>query len=97
MNDSLDKELTNIIEECIVNNKETHFEILIKVGHAPGFEIKILPFDKHGHIQIEMKMEINDKNLHYAIFYIKTEIGVLERVGFKLKSLLNMGIGEKIS
>lgn len=57
MNDSLVKEFTNIIEECIANNKETLFEIPIKEGHAPGFEIKILPFNKWGHILIEVKMK----------------------------------------
>lgn len=98
MKDSLLKEFANIIEEYIANNKETYFEIPIKEGHTPGFEMKILPFDKHGHIQIEMKMEIddNDKKLHFAIFCIKTEIGLLEKFRFKLNKLLNLEIGEKI-
>ena len=99
MNDSLVKEFANIIEEYTVNNKETYFEIPIKEGHTPGFEMTILPFDKHGHIQIEMKMEIddNDKKLHFGIFYIKTEIGLLEKFRLKLNKLLNLEIGEKIS
>ena len=99
MNDSLVKEFANIIEEYIANNKETRLGIPIKEGHTPGFEMKILPFDKHGHILIEIIMEIddNDKKLHSAIFYIKTEIGLLEKFRLKLNKLLNLEIGEKIS
>lgn len=45
-----------------------------------------------------MKMEINDNSekLHHATFYIKTEIGLLENFGKKIKDISNLDVGESI-
>lgn len=60
--------------------------------------MKIFPYDLSGHILIEMKMEINDNNdkLHYATFYIKTEIGLLESFGKKIKNISNLDVGKSV-
>ena len=52
----------------------------------------------HENILIEMKLETADNNekLHYATFYIKTEIGLLERFAKRIENIIKLEIGEKI-
>ena len=98
LDNSISKKISDKIEKYIKTNKEMYYEINIKKGYTDGFSIKILPYDNTGHILIEMKMEIADNNrkLHYATFYIKTEIGLLENFGRKIKDIINLDIGECI-
>lgn len=98
MDKSISKDISKSIENYINTNKETFYEINIKKGYTSGFTMKIFPYDLTGHILIEIKMEINDNNdkLHYATFYIKTEIGLLESFGKKIKNIINLNIGEYI-
>jgi len=98
MDKSISKDISKSIENYINTNKETFYEINMKKGYTSGFTMKIFPYDLTGHILIEIKMEINDNNdkLHYATFYIKTEIGLLESFGKKIKNIINLNIGEYI-
>ena len=95
---SISKDISKSIENYINTNKETFYEINMKKGYTSGFTMKIFPYDLTGHILIEMKMEINDNNdkLHYATFYIKTEIGTLESFGKKIKNISDLAVGEFI-
>ena len=95
---SISKNIAKKIENYIKTNKETHYEINMEKGYSTGFAMKIFPYDITGHILIEMKMEINDNNekLHYATFYIKTEIGLLENFGKKIENIIKLEIGENI-
>ena len=98
MDKSISKDISKSIENYINTNKETFYEINMKKGYTSGFTMKIFTYDLTGHILIEIKMEINDNNdkLHYATFYIKTEIGLLESFGKKIKNIINLNIGEYI-
>lgn len=98
MDKSISKDISKSIENYINTNKETFYEINMKKGYTSGFTMKIFPYDLTGHILIEMKMEINDNNdkLHYATFYIKTEIGMLESFGKKIKNISDLAVGEFI-
>ena len=95
---SISKKISEEIEKYIKTNKEMYYEINMKKGYTSGFTMKIFPYDLTGHILIEMKMEINDNNekLHYATFYIKTEIGMLESFGKKIKNISDLAVGEFI-
>lgn len=95
---SISKKISDEIEKYIKTNKEMYYEVNLKKGCAEGFSIKIFPYNLTGHILIEMKMEINDNSekLHHATFYIKTEIGLLENFGKKIKDISNLYVGESI-
>lgn len=98
MDSFISKKISDKIEKYIKTNKEMYYEINLKKGYTEGFSIKIFPYDNTGHSLIEMKMEIVDNNekLHYATFYIKTEIGLLESFGRKIKDIISLDIGECI-
>lgn len=98
MDNNIAKKISKKIENYIKMNKQTYYEMNIQKGYANGFEIKIFPCDIKGHVLIEMKMEITDNSekIHRATFYIKTELGLLENFGNKLKDIIKLEIGEKI-
>jgi hypothetical protein len=98
MDNNIAKNISKKLENYIKTNKETYYEMNMKKGYTSGFAIKIFPCDVTGHILIEMKMEITDNSekLHYATFYIKTEIGTLEIFNKKLENIIKLEIGEKI-
>ena len=50
----------------------------------------ILPADITGHVKIEVDIEIadNDTRSHRCCFYVKSELGLIERLGMALKKLI---------
>lgn len=64
-----------------------------KGNFTPAFSMKVLPAESSGRMKIEVDFEIadNDERKHRACFYIKGELGLLERLG---KALQNVADGE---
>ena len=98
MDNNIAKNISKKIENFIKTNRETYYEMNMEKKSTSGFSIKIFPHDSTGHILIEMKLEVNDNSdkLHYATFYIKTEISLLENFGKKIKDIIKLKKGEKI-
>ena len=61
--------------------------------------INILPSDNHGHVKIEVDIEIadNDRRAHRCCFYVSCELGQIERFGQSLVSLISEDEGVKVS
>ena len=59
----------------------------------------ILPLDTSGHMKIEVDIEIadNDARSHRCCFYVKSDLGLVERLGLSIKSLVTAPCGEEIS
>ena len=98
MTDEIAKRLAKTIKKSINNRTEARFYVSINKEES-GVLIKVFPADVHGHILIEMKMEINDndKKIHYATFYIETEIGLLDKFASKISQLISLEIDEEVS
>ena len=72
-----------------------------KLGnYTPAFSMLIASSDLCGHVKIEMDMEIDDNNmrLHRCKFYIRSELGLIEKFGKKLRYLVlpTTEIGDEI-
>ena len=55
--------------------------------------------DKLGHVIIEVYLELDDGSLyskHNCCFYVRTELGLLNRFGKSLSLLNEKGIGRKV-
>ena len=71
-----------------------------KTGYyTPAFSLSILPSDNHGHVKIEVDMEIadNDRRAHRCCFYVSCELGQIERFGQSLVSLISEDEEVKVS
>ena len=57
------------------------------------------PIDNHGHVKIEVDMEIadNDRRAHRCCFYVSCELGQIERFGQSLVSLISEDEEVKVS
>ena len=66
---------------------------------TPAFSLNILPSDNHGHVKIEVDIEIadNDRRAHRCCFYVSCELGQIERFGQSLVSLISDDEGVKVS
>ena len=75
----------NYSSECYVEfgGKEGNF--------TPAFSMRVLPAASSGHMKIEVDFEIadNDERKHRACFYIRSELGLLERLGNALQNMAN--------
>lgn len=85
-------ELLNISEKILnINNykySNCYLEFGVKKGnYTPAFSMDIMPIDDFGHIKIEVDIEIEDNNerKHRCVFYINSDIGCIEKFGYKLK------------
>lgn len=67
-------------------------------NYSPAFSMCIFPIDEHGHMKIEMDMEIADNNsrCHRCMFYIDSEIGLLDQYVDKLKKLVEENEGYSV-
>ena len=75
-----------------VNNysKACYLEFGNKEGNfTPAFSMKLSPADWHGHVKIEVDLEINDNDTraHRCCFYVNSELGLVEQMGKTLKRL----------
>ncbi len=69
-------------------NETCYLEFGKKEGnYTPAFSMCILPADISGHVKIEVDIEIadNDTRSHRCCFYVKSELGLIERLGKTLK------------
>lgn len=90
-----DKKLEEIAE-TICNfvgnyNEACYLEFGKKEGnYTPAFSMCMLPADISGHVNIEVDIEIadNDTRSHRCCFYVKSELGEIERLGMDLKKLI---------
>ena len=99
-----DKKLEEIAEticKFIENYNETcYLEFGKKEGnYTPAFSMCLLPADISGHIKIEVDIEIedNDTRSHRCCFYVKSELGLIERLGMSLKKLIIEQDGYEVS
>lgn len=69
-----------------------------KGNYTPAFSMCILPIETSGHMKIEVDIEIadNDTRSHRCCFYVKSELGLIERLGLSLNSLITAPCGEEI-
>lgn len=98
--DDLKRNAGKIIEYKNNYELECYLEFGKKEGnYTPAFSMLILPADSHGHLKIELDIEIadNEKRCHRCSFYIKTEIGMLDKLGNKLAKFEKLDIGGRIS
>ena len=70
--------------------EDVYLEFGVKTGnYTPAFSMLIMKADSFGYLKIEMDMEIDDNDIrsHRCKFYINSELGLVERFGYKLKAL----------
>ena len=82
------------------HNKACYLEFGKKEGnHTPAFSMCMLPADISGHVKIEVDIEIadNDTRSHRCCFYVKSELGLIERLGMALKKLIMEPDGYEVS
>ena len=95
---SLD-DLANNIKKINDTSEKIYLEFGKKDGdYTPAFSLLIMPKNKNGHIKIEVDMEINDieTRTHRCMFFVNTELGMLERFGENMKKIKDFEVGESI-
>lgn len=89
------------IHEYVNNyNLSCYLEFGKKEGnYTPAFSMCILPLETSGHVKVEVDIEIADNNsrLHRCCFYVKSELGLIEKLGISLKNLITTSVGKEIS
>ena len=89
------------INNYIENPDEVcYLEFGNKTGnYTPAFSLSILPSDTHGHVKIEVDMEIadNDRRAHRCCFSVSCALGQIERFGQSLVSLISEDEEVKVS
>jgi len=96
----LKKNAEAILQYLTNSEKECYVEYGKKTGnYTPAFSMKLLPADYHGHIKIEMDIEIADNlnRSHRCMFYIESEIGLVEQFANNMLVLAKSELGYRIS
>lgn len=92
------KGISEIISNYIKNHgDECYIEFGKKDGNfTPAFSMKFLPADIHGHVKVEVDLEIadNETRAHRCCFYVDSELGVIEKMGKSLSALGNCELGD---
>ena len=81
-------------------NEACYLEFGQKDGnYTPAFSMYLLPANMSGHINIEVDIEIADNNMrnHRCVFYVKSELGLVEKLGMDLKKLIAEPTGSEAS
>lgn len=83
--------------------KQLHQNCYMEFGkkegnYTPAFSMDIIEISTSGYVKIEVDMEIadNDSRKHRCCFYVKSELGLLEKFGKELKGLIEGSIGEQV-
>ncbi len=99
-----DKALLEISEKMCnyIENYDTacYLEFGKKEGnYTPAFSMYILPADMHGHVKIEVDVEIadNETRSHRCCFFVNSELGLVEQLGKSLEKLISGLEGVEIS
>ena len=89
-----DTELSAISEKIYKYVDNYQEACYLEFGHkegnyTPAFSMKLLPADVHGHVKIEVDIEIddNDTRSHRCCFYVNSELGLVEQMGKTLKRI----------
>ncbi len=93
------EELANKIKKINDTCEKIYLEFGKKDGdYTPAFSLLIMPKNKNGHIKIEVDMEINDieTRTHRCMFFVNTELGMLEKFSEKMKRIKDFEIGKMI-
>ncbi len=80
--------------------KDCYIQIGEKEGnYTSAFSMNFMQANSSGHVNIEMDIEIDDiKNRsHRCKYFVEGELGAIERLGNKLKTLCKSAIGIQIS
>lgn len=81
----------NYNENCKVQFGEESEE------YTPSFSMTILKADMNGRVKIEVNIYVDDsENNHMCCYYIKSELGCLQRFGEELKKLASVSIDDSI-
>ena len=87
-------EISEKIDNYVKRNDEfCYLEFGKKDGnYTPAFFMDIFPADKLGHLKIEVDVEIEDNETrsHRCRFYLKSELGLLEKLGVLLKNMIKI-------
>ena len=99
-NSEIDENIKSI-DVYLSNSGKSEVVIGFGLGVNPNIEIKILRIDQNGHLKLEINLDVDDSDrdsdIHKCIFFIETELGLLEQFKEKLKLMSNCNIGESIS
>ena len=94
------KDYANKIIEYSKNFKEDcYIEFGKKEGqYTPAFSLKFLKADLRGHVEIEVDLEIadNEERKHRCCYYVKSELGMIERFGCAINGLISSEIETEI-
>lgn len=95
------KKLAEKIAGYVSSHKEScYLEFGNKEGnYTSAFSMELLPADVHGHVKIEVDVEIddNDTRSHRCCFYVNSELGLVELLGRSIKELAAAPIGYSVS
>lgn len=99
--DTMLQEISEKIHNYVENYDATcYLEFGKKKGnYTPAFSMYILSAKTLGHIKIEVDIEIedNDTRSHRCCFYVKSELGLIEQLGIKLKNLIKEPEGSEVA
>ncbi len=92
--------LANEIHLYICDSKKGfYWETGPKEGKFPGvLSLNILPAKMTGHVLIEIDLEIEDNftRAHKCVFFVESELGLLEKFGKRLSYLKEGEVGAEI-
>lgn len=91
--DSICRFVKNYNDACYLEfgNKEGNY--------TPAFSMCMMSSDSFGHVKIEVDIEIadNDIRAHRCCFFVNSDLGSIERLGFALRELIIGKEGTSIS
>lgn len=94
------KAISKQIAECVKGLQQNcYVEFGKKKGnYTPAFSMDILEINASGKVKIEVDMEISDDDTrkHRCCFYIKSELGLLEKFSVGLEKLMEGSIGSHV-
>jgi len=81
-------------------SKDTYILFGEKEGnYTPAFSMNLLRADSHGHVKIEVDIEIDDTDdrSHRCKYFVQSELGAIERFGQKALDIYESELGTSIS
>lgn len=92
ISDRINEYVNDFDKDCYISvgNKEGNY--------TPAFSMDFQKANSSGHVNIEMDIEIADidNRSHRCLFFVKGELGAIERLGRNMKYLCSGDIGEEI-
>jgi len=95
------QEMVTKIKEYIEDfTKDVYIQFGEKDGnYTPAYSMNFLSADSHGHVNIEVDVEIDDveDRSHRCKYFVQSELGAIERFGEKSLRLYEAEVGTSIS